>query len=121
MLYREIIAVCSEMHTKHINTLLGKNEELLKVKLAVYIITTGLKGLIRRHWLYQPYCVSLLMLLKSHSAGNQFCCWLNSVRRKLMSLTTQLLLLRIQHIYLHKSSTTKHFAWCCYYRADSES
>jgi len=25
MLYREIIAVCSEMHTKHINTLCGQN------------------------------------------------------------------------------------------------
>jgi len=42
MLYREIIAVCSEIHTKHINTLCGQNEELLKVKLAVHIVTTGL-------------------------------------------------------------------------------
>ena len=29
MLYREIIAVCSEIHTKHINTLCGQNAELL--------------------------------------------------------------------------------------------
>ena len=29
MLYREIIAVCSEIHTKHINTLCGQNVELL--------------------------------------------------------------------------------------------
>jgi hypothetical protein len=36
MLYREIIAVCSEIHTKHINTLCGQNVELLNVKLAVY-------------------------------------------------------------------------------------
>ena len=35
MLYREIIAVCSEIHTKHINTLCGKNVELLNVKLVV--------------------------------------------------------------------------------------
>ena len=28
MLYREIIAVCSEFHTKHINTLCGQNVEL---------------------------------------------------------------------------------------------
>ena len=40
MLYREIIAVCSEMHTKHINTLCGQNVELLAVKLAVHIVTT---------------------------------------------------------------------------------
>jgi len=36
MLYREIIAVCSQIHTKHINTLCGQNVELLNVKLAVY-------------------------------------------------------------------------------------
>jgi len=32
MLYREIIAVCSQIHTKHINTLCGQNGELLNVK-----------------------------------------------------------------------------------------
>ena len=31
MLYREIMAVCSEIHTKHINTLCGQNVELLNV------------------------------------------------------------------------------------------
>jgi hypothetical protein len=40
MLYRETIAVCSEIHTKHINTLCGQNVELLNVKLAVHIVTT---------------------------------------------------------------------------------
>ena len=44
MLYREIIAVCSEIHIKHTNTLCGKNVELLNVKLAVHIVTTGLMG-----------------------------------------------------------------------------
>jgi hypothetical protein len=33
MLYREIIAVCSQIHTKHINTLCGQNVEFLNVKL----------------------------------------------------------------------------------------
>ena len=42
MLYREIIAVCSQIHTKHINTLCGQNVELLNVKLVVHILTTGL-------------------------------------------------------------------------------
>jgi hypothetical protein len=32
MLCREIIAVCSESHTKHINTLCGQNVEFVKVK-----------------------------------------------------------------------------------------
>jgi len=39
MLYREIIAVCSQIHTKHINTLYGLNVELLNVKLVVPIVT----------------------------------------------------------------------------------
>jgi hypothetical protein len=32
MLYREIIAVGSEIHTKHINTLCGQNVEFVNVK-----------------------------------------------------------------------------------------
>ena len=40
-MYREIIAVCSQIHTKHINTLCGQNVEVLNVQLAVYIVTTG--------------------------------------------------------------------------------
>jgi len=42
MLYREIIAVSSEIHTKHINTLCGQNIELVNVKLVVHLGTTGL-------------------------------------------------------------------------------
>ena len=42
MLYSEIIAVCSQIHTKHTNTLCGQNVELLNVKLAVRVVTTGL-------------------------------------------------------------------------------
>jgi len=32
MLYREIIAVCSEILTKHINTLCGQNVECLNIR-----------------------------------------------------------------------------------------
>jgi len=32
MLYREIIAVCSEIYAKHINTLWGQNVEFVNVK-----------------------------------------------------------------------------------------
>jgi hypothetical protein len=39
MLYRDIIAVYSEIHTKHINTLCGQNVELLNIKLSVHIVT----------------------------------------------------------------------------------
>jgi len=42
MLYREIMAIFSQMHTKHRNTLCGQNAELLNVKLVVHIVTTGL-------------------------------------------------------------------------------
>ena len=40
-LYRELIAVCSQIHTKLINKLCGQYVELLNVKLAVNIVTTG--------------------------------------------------------------------------------
>ena len=38
-------AVCSEIHTKHINKLCGKNVEFVNVKLVVRIVTTGLQRL----------------------------------------------------------------------------
>jgi hypothetical protein len=43
MLYREIFAVCSQIHTKHTNTLCEQNVELLNVKLVVLILTTALR------------------------------------------------------------------------------
>ena len=42
LLYREIIAVCSQIHTKHINTLCGQNVEFVSVELVVHMVTTGL-------------------------------------------------------------------------------
>jgi hypothetical protein len=41
MLYRKIIAVCSEIHTKHLNELCGQDVEFLMLNLAVHIVTTG--------------------------------------------------------------------------------
>ena len=41
MLYKDIIAVCSQIHSKHINTVCGQNVELLNVNLAVNIVSTG--------------------------------------------------------------------------------
>jgi hypothetical protein len=41
MPYKEIMAVCSQSPTKHINTLCGQNVELLNVILAVHIVTNG--------------------------------------------------------------------------------
>jgi hypothetical protein len=37
------MAVCSEIHTKHINTMCGQNVELLNVKMVVRIVTNGLQ------------------------------------------------------------------------------
>ena len=50
MLYREIIAVCSQIHTKHINTAVcGHNVELLNVKLVVHIVDHwALEGKLRK-------------------------------------------------------------------------
>ena len=46
MLYREIIAVCSQTHIKHINTLCGQNFELLNVKPG---------GTYSNHWALEGY------------------------------------------------------------------
>ena len=42
-LYREIIAVCSQIHTKHINTLCGQNAEFQVFKQAVNIINNAIQ------------------------------------------------------------------------------
>jgi len=42
MLCSEIIAVFSQIHTKHTNTLCGQNVGLLKLKLAGHILTPAL-------------------------------------------------------------------------------
>jgi hypothetical protein len=39
MLYRKIIAVCSEIHKKHINTLCRLNVAFVRVKLLVHEVT----------------------------------------------------------------------------------
>jgi len=46
MLYKEIIAVCSQIHTKHINTLCGQIVELYKFSpyRAVNTLCLGYKG-----------------------------------------------------------------------------
>jgi hypothetical protein len=44
MLYREIIGVCYEIHTKHINTLCGQNAEIWVLSPGMYVVATGLKG-----------------------------------------------------------------------------
>ena len=50
MLCREIIAVCSEIHTKHINTLCGQNAELLNVKPG---------GIYSYHWDLKGWCTGV--------------------------------------------------------------
>ena len=49
MLYREIIAVCSEIHTKYINIVCGQNVELWMLNLVVNTVTTGL-GKVNVFW-----------------------------------------------------------------------
>jgi hypothetical protein len=49
MLYREIIAICSEIHTKHINTLCGQNVEFVDVKPS---------GTYSNHWALEGYAAS---------------------------------------------------------------
>ena len=46
MLYGEIIAVCSQIHTKHTNTLCGQNVEFVNVKRG---------GTCSNHWAVKEY------------------------------------------------------------------
>jgi hypothetical protein len=41
MLYRDIIAVCSQIHTKHINTLCGRNVYLLNLEGIGLVLISG--------------------------------------------------------------------------------
>jgi hypothetical protein len=53
MLYREIIAVCSDIHIKHINTLCGQNVEFVNVKPGgTYSNHWALEGIVKR---FSPY------------------------------------------------------------------
>jgi len=52
MLYREIIAVCSQIHTEHLFALGGQNVEFFNGKLVVHIVTTGLQSV--KCLLYKP-------------------------------------------------------------------
>jgi hypothetical protein len=42
VLGREIIAVCSQIHTKHINTVCGQNVELLDLIIVIHIVIIGM-------------------------------------------------------------------------------
>jgi hypothetical protein len=44
MLYREIVDVCSQIHTKHINALCGQNVEFLDIKVG---------GIYSGHWVLE--------------------------------------------------------------------
>ena len=75
MLYREIIVVCSQIHTKHINTLYGQNVELLNVKLAVHIVTTGLYRTLMtccafRNYISNPHCYAQHYNIRSEQRAN---------------------------------------------------
>ena len=69
MLYREIIAVCSQIHTKHINTLCGQNVELLNVKAG---------GTYSDHWALKGQCANqishpaLSILISTRQLGVEF-------------------------------------------------
>jgi len=81
MLYREIIAVCSQIDTKHINTLCGQNVEFFNVKPGgTYSDQWALKGsstgnyalpsltLKERHFTHSS-CVSRDCHIKHHPVG----------------------------------------------------
>ena len=73
MLYREIMAVCSEIHTKHINTVCGQNVELLNVKLVVHIMTTAIS------WFDYIYRTILGNIMQVH--GSRIYCYVGDTHK----------------------------------------
>jgi len=73
MLYREVAAICYQIHTKHINIQCEQNVELLNVKLVVHIVTAALQRA-KPVWCWiLPYCEMwrhVVLLLKSSAQLN---------------------------------------------------
>ena len=80
MLYREIIATWSQIHTKHINTVCGQNVELLNVKLAVHAVTTEL------HCLLSLFHIKTVGVL-SRKTENKLNSWLCNIGQTVCHLT----------------------------------
>jgi hypothetical protein len=65
MLYREIIAACSEIHTKHINTLCGQNVAFVNVKPGgTYSNHWAVKGQYNRFKQLSSFCWTCLVTQK---------------------------------------------------------
>ena len=67
MLYREIIAVCSQIHTKHTNTLCGQNAECLNVILAAHKAIAGLSIWLSLRFPRSLFTVHTHVVIKSHN------------------------------------------------------
>jgi hypothetical protein len=65
MLYSEIIAVCSQIHKRHTNTLCRQNVELWMLYLVVRIVTTEV-------WSNDESVISLIP--SKHKGPNYFAC-----------------------------------------------
>jgi hypothetical protein len=73
MLYREIIAVCADIHTEHINTLCGQNVDFVKVKPGgTYSHHRALKGYISdislKYWRFSDSTVSCRVMSRASHA-----------------------------------------------------
>jgi len=55
--------VCCKNYTEHMNTLCGRNTEMLVLSLAVPIITTGLYG-VNQVFLYNKVNLNLLIIFR---------------------------------------------------------
>jgi hypothetical protein len=73
MLYSEIIAVCSQIHTKHTNTLCGQNVELLCAKLVARIMLTEVRKISQYMHAISNCTVQSMMLCCSSTHADKTC------------------------------------------------
>ena len=97
MLHREIIAVCSQIHTKHINTLCGQNVELLNVKLEVHIFTTAIMAI------SVTQAVQVFVVFKLRQTHNEICDARNIPAGRVLTVSLSLYLSISLSIYLSLS------------------
>jgi len=104
MLYREIIAVCSQIHTKHINTVCGLNVELVNIKPGGTYIWT-LKGYTKGKEYSGIFAFPKLLLFL-----------LCSRISKTMALRFVFRLFSLNDIYLTTSCRLQRFSSCPFLR-----
>jgi hypothetical protein len=112
MVYSEIIAVCSQSHTKHINTLCGRNVELLNVTPS---------GAYSYHWYLFPNCCDLnstgVISISQNVfslAHNSICCVIDPLKPNIILNYIYIYIYIVKTHFIPHSKHTSSRDLCCF-------